>query len=90
MKEPLNLVVSNGVDGLKVQKMGLSCGEARLFFSAICARPPDDVSEVILFEKLKATKRRKFAEDKTAPLPVENPWQAAVEKVKARVVRKGR
>lgn len=91
MKEPLNLVVSNGAGGLKVQKMGLSAGEARLFFDGLCARPPADVTEIFLYEKLKARKSRRLTQrtNGVPVVPAHPPVMASKSRL-PKIIRRGR
>lgn len=89
MKDPISIVVTRGAGGLEVQHMGLSCGEARAAFDSLCLNPKPDTTDILLFEKLRANKRRKLTQ-RSVPTLGENPWTAPVAKVKAKLVRKGR
>ncbi len=99
MKEPISLVVSNGASGLKVESVGLSCGEARTSFERICKGPALDLTEVWLFEKLKARKSRRFTarQNVVTPAYVPPPPEKIVAetvpqfvKAAAKIIRRGR
>jgi hypothetical protein len=85
-KEPINLIVSVGSDGLQCQKLGLSVGEARLAFDQMCQRPMPQWKELLLLERLKAAKRRQFA-GFGVPLPIA-PIQPAQVPVPEPVMKK--
>lgn len=96
MKEPISIVVSNGAEGLKVQSVGLSCGEARASFDRLCQNPPLDLAELWLFEKLKARKSRRFTHRANTvtpvyvPPPPEKMAANPVQKLAAKIIRRGR
>jgi hypothetical protein len=96
MKEPISIVVSQGADGLKVHSVGLSCGEARATFDRLCVSHPLDLTEVWLFEKLKARKSRRFTSRQNVvtpvyiPPPPEKVITKPIAKLAAKIIRRGR
>jgi hypothetical protein len=98
MKEPLSIVVSNGAEGLKVQSVGLSCGEARASFDKLCSTPAQDWIELVLYERLKPRKSRRFTHRQNVvteptyipPPPVKLVDVVSTVKRAAKIIRRGR
>jgi hypothetical protein len=91
MKDPLNVVVSQNADGFRVQHVGLSAGQARVFYDGLCQKPPTGVTEVWLFEKLKAAKHRQIALQAGAPVkPATAPVVAKKTPRLPSIIRRGR